>query len=129
VGSGSDKRSDGETLDSVKPPGNCNAETASNKCTPARWRWGQIRSGAICATSNRGSYTPRKNCAAAPTAATLFGGAVREHSPNGTHVGTLIGVDPEESAIGTVATFDLDASATLSCSASATRRIRTATAV
>jgi hypothetical protein len=31
----------------------------------------------------------------APTDATLFGGTVREHSANGTHVGTVIGADPD----------------------------------
>jgi hypothetical protein len=31
----------------------------------------------------------------APTDATLFGGTVREHSPNGTQVGTVIGADPD----------------------------------
>ena len=31
----------------------------------------------------------------APTDATLFGGTVREHSANGTHVGTVIGTDPD----------------------------------
>ena len=31
----------------------------------------------------------------APTDATLFGGTVREHSPNGTRVGTVIGADPD----------------------------------
>jgi hypothetical protein len=31
----------------------------------------------------------------APTDSTLFGGTVREHSANGTHVGTVIGADPD----------------------------------